>query len=289
VIEITKVMAMLAAILAALSRRDVLCFGYIFFAVLLGLRIDWFEGNREKRRKLWDWLQYYNYFVCFIHLAWVLPAVLLPWNDDAWVGRSSALEVAAAFGVRFGLGIKLRDDDPRISILEPRGNGFVYDLLLFVMLCIQERSNRSEIMELCVSRFRAVSENAAALSDRLASLRAELKQSRVEELDLKTKRTRDAVAEASSCVSIDEAHNPAVIKLFAGNPFLSIAGLIIEDDACSSVAADQPVSHPRGHVTPSRLLYQVSISESHQAIKSTRNFHWLSSGLCWGSFARKPD
>jgi hypothetical protein len=138
-----KVVALLIAILGALSRRDVLCFGYIIPAAMMAFRVDVCDVDSSRRGKLWKILRRYNCAVLFLHMVWILPGVTVTW--DAISRRrevSTLLNLASAFGLRFGLGMKLESTDPRISAWDFEGNGIVYDVLLFAVLRFQEQLSK---------------------------------------------------------------------------------------------------------------------------------------------------
>ena len=129
--------------LAALSRRDVLCAGYIIFLAIMVFHVNLEHSARSLQ--WWSRLRVYNGIVLLIHILWVLPAMMIPWNTGN--SATSALSLAEVFGLRFGLGMVLRTTDPRISAWSFEGNGIVYDVFLYILLAFHAQLTTSEFMQ----------------------------------------------------------------------------------------------------------------------------------------------
>jgi hypothetical protein len=122
----------------------------------------------------WWWttkLKQYNIFILFLHALWVLPGATVAW-DGSWKGVDSLLDVASIFGLRFGLGLKLRESDPRrIGAWELNGNSVLYDVLLFAVLAVQEPLLQSETMVVLSAKFIEASKRAATRASLVYVLR----------------------------------------------------------------------------------------------------------------------
>ena len=114
-----KLIALLMVALAALSRRDIFCAGYIVFFGIMVFQVN--LVNVETSLKWWARLRVYNNIILVVHALWVLPAVMITWETSN--GIDSALRMTEAFGLRFGLDLTLRTGDPRISAWSFYGNG----------------------------------------------------------------------------------------------------------------------------------------------------------------------
>lgn len=169
-----RLTVLLSTLMVMFSRRDVLNvpFFVIFFTLLF--RENIFSADDDGKTMVWwERLRKYNQGLLLLHLLWVLPAVLIAW-DLNWSGNRSVRLLLSAVGLRFGLDMKLLDDDTRISQWAADGNGMLWDLILFAFAYFHRHLLKSDLNDAVVQEFtRSTQEARGRLEQFLADTRAE--------------------------------------------------------------------------------------------------------------------
>lgn len=267
-------------VLAALSRRDIMCLGYLYIIA----RIAWIGGTMQEKKQAsawWKSLRRFNYVVLLIHLIWVLPAVVF-FGRDEFPNRSLIPGVLALFGLRRGHSVVLYPTDDRISVWEPRGNGQLWDIVLFAVLQFHKKLLNSQLFQKAFQKFRADSTAANGRVDEFYATQRKLVNDRLIKHERQANHVRqvmDSLKERTSSQTFSKRVNDqATIKEFSNISLStktsnidlsSVAELLVTDSANakqssrSEIENDAALSATQETVTISEMTDGASANSVH--------------------------
>lgn len=119
--------------LVVLTRVDIFCIGFLGAGFFFLLRFNEFLADSAAHMQFWNRLQFYSVFVVFLHALWVLPALIVDWEDVS----PGILGFVQVFGVRYGQGLRLLPGDPDVGVTA-FASGLAVDVLLtIVVFCLR--------------------------------------------------------------------------------------------------------------------------------------------------------
>ena len=159
-------LAMLLMMCAGLARLDVFCIGYLAISAVYLYNFKKTFSRRQTRSRFWRWAVWYCYAVLLIKIAWTLPAVTIAFGSDSDGSLISAiisasptnnasivLDAVGAFGLRYGLDIRLAPTDNKISPWRA-GEGLLFDVITLILVIFQRRALLSPDIEEIAKEFR---------------------------------------------------------------------------------------------------------------------------------------